>query len=287
MAVAVRRGPPDPDLGRRFADAELIRHGERFDVFRAVDTTTGDTVFVKAVARTASQWVVDVLGEQADVLDSLRGNPHVIALLDRVNLPGRRPALVLEHCPVLLSDALRDGRRTPAPEVAALGMVLAGALGAVHRAGVLHCDVCPATVLRRDAGDPVLAAFDNAVRIGAADRPVLARPGAHTAPELLLGESPTERTDVYGLAATLYELLAGRSAFRAYADEAASATAARVLDGRVPTIVAADVPLALSDLLTWSLTSDPADRPPSPAWIVEELRRIQTEQGWQRTPVDD
>jgi hypothetical protein len=39
----------------------------------------------------------------------------------------------------------------------------------------------------------------------------------------------------------------------------------------------------MSDLLTWAMASDPSARPPSPAWLAEELGRIERRQGWPRT----
>jgi hypothetical protein len=57
----------------------------------------------------------------------------------------------------------------------------------------------------------------------------------------------------------------------------------RLLTNPVMPIVSTNVPLEMSDLLTWSLTPDPANRPPSPAWIAEELGRIERRQGWPRT----
>jgi serine/threonine protein kinase len=133
-------------------------------------------------------------------------------------------------------------------------------------------------------GEPVLAGFDEAVEIKAASgRPPLHHLTPHTAPELLEGHEPTTASDVYGLASALYELVAGRAAFRAYVGESPASVIVRVLTHPVLPIVAPDVPLEISDLLTWGLASDPADRPPSPAWIAEELGRIERRQGWART----
>jgi hypothetical protein len=83
----------------------------------------------------------------------------------------------------------------------------------------------------------------------------------------------------------LYELVAGRAAFRAYAGESPASVIVRVLSGHVKPVVAAGIPLDMSDLLTWALSGDPAQRPPTPAWLAEELRRIERRQGWPRTNV--
>jgi serine/threonine-protein kinase PknK len=169
-------------------------------------------------------------------------------------------------------------------EVASIGVKLAGALETAHRSGVLHCDVRPRNILVTEWGEPVLAGFDEAVRIeAAARRAPLHQLTPHTAPELLEGKDPSTASDVYGLASTLYELVAGRAAFRTYVGESPAKVIVRVLSSQVQPIVAPNVPLEMSDLLTWALSSDPAQRPPSPAWLAEELGRIERRQGWPRT----
>jgi serine/threonine protein kinase len=154
----------------------------------------------------------------------------------------------------------------------------------VHSAGVLHCDVRPRNILVTEWGEPVLASFDESVLIDApTSRAPLHVTTAHTAPELLEGDEPTVRSDVYGLASTLYELVAGRAAFSAYAGESPATVIVRVLSGRVKPIVTPDIPLEISDLLMWGMSAEPGKRPPSPAWIAEELGRIERRQGWPRT----
>lgn len=286
MALVAHHRSSSHELGDTFADPTLVRSGDRFDVYTARETATGRQVFVKLVAHADLRWLTDSLDDQAAILGALSSHPHIVTLYQRMVVPDGRAALVLEHSPTLLSAVLhRDGQEDPRV-VTSVGIKLAAALDAVHRAGVLHCDVRPGNILRTAWDEPVLAGFDTAVHThpGIASYAVVSHPGPHTAPELLLGDEATARTDVYGLAATLYELLAGRSAFREYAGESPSVTVARVLDGRVKPIFAPSIPLALSDLLTWGLAPQPADRPPSTAWLAEELRRIETDEGWARTP---
>src|SRR5439155_4673336 len=142
-----------------------------------------------------------------------------------------------------------------------IGVSLDVAVGADDSVGVLHCDVWPHNVFVTGWGEPVLAGFDGAVEIPkASTRPPLHQLTPHTAPELLEGGEPTAATDVYGLASTLYELAAGRAAFRAYVGESPASVIVRVLNSPVLPIVGPGVPLEMSDLLTWSLSPDPAKR---------------------------
>ncbi len=90
----------------------------------------------------------------------------------------------------------------------------------------------------------MLAGFDEAVPLGAATGYApLHTTTAHTAPELLEGAAPTPASDVYGLASTLYELVAGRAAFREYAGESPATVIVRVLSNPVRPITTPGVPL--------------------------------------------
>jgi CHASE2 domain-containing sensor protein len=86
------------------------------------------------------------------------------------------------------------------------------ALDALHAAGVVHCDVKPANVLRADADDehPYLTDFGISRVIGADAGPGAIRgtPG-YAAPEQARGDDPDRRTDVYGLGVLLFRLVTG------------------------------------------------------------------------------
>lgn len=287
MTAVTRDVPVERALSARFAHARAVHVGSRFTLYEALPTTGTahpSSVIVKVPSPHQPHWVHDMLRAQATLLGRLAQHPHVVKLLDVVTVPDGRPALVLEHCPVALADVVTS--RLPLSQVIATGIKLAAGLDAVHSAGYVHCDVRPANALFTGSGEPVLAGFDEAIPLGAATarfpHHVVT---AHTAPELLEGADPTPASDVYGLAATLYELVAGQPAFRQYDGESAATVIVRVLSGQVQPIVDADVPLEVSDLLIWAMTADPAKRPPTPAWFAEELGRLESQLGVERTRV--
>lgn len=106
----------------------------------------------------------------------------------------------------------------PISWICRIGVCIARALGAVHRAGFLHRDVKPSNILIRQDGTPLLTDF-GLVRESASE---LTQPGtfagtpAYAPPEQLRGEvsALTARSDVYALGATLYHALTLQAPFR-------------------------------------------------------------------------
>lgn len=284
MALASKDWLAGAELGQRFDDVRLVRAGSRFTIYQARDAETSRHIAIKVPDESSGAWLHDVLETEGRILAALGTHPNLLTSYEQISLDDGRPALLLERCVGTLYDRLHRDEPMQLRDVVAIGIKLAGALETVHRFGVLHCDVRPRNVFVTEFGEPVLAGFDEAVEITAAEnRPPLHHLTPHTAPELLEGNEPTTATDVYGLASTLYELVAGRAAFRAYVGESPATVIVRLLTSQALPIVSPAVPLEMSDLLTWSLTADPANRPPAPAWIAEELGRIERRQSWPRT----
>jgi serine/threonine protein kinase len=284
MALASGHWVAGAELGHRFSDVRLLRAGSRFSVYEGRDADTSRSVVLKVPDESSGSWLHDVLAAEGRVLAELGTHPNVLTCYEQIRTDDGRPALLLERCVGTLHDSMHRDDPMPLQDAVAIGIKIAGALETVHRSGVLHCDIRPRNIFVTEWGEPVLAGFDEAVELShASTRPPLHRFSPHTAPELIEGSEPTTSSDVYGLASTLYEMVAGRAAFRTYAGESPASVIVRVLTEPVPPIVSPNVPLEMSDLLRWCLAPDQAKRPPSPAWIAEELGRIERGQGWPRT----
>jgi len=98
-------------------------------------------------------------------------------------------------------------------EVVVIARALLRALDAAHRAGLLHLDIKPGNVLVPPEGELKLADFG--IATWRSELPDLAARGApagtpgYIAPEYVLGEAPSERSDLFSLGVLLMECLSG------------------------------------------------------------------------------
>jgi serine/threonine protein kinase/class 3 adenylate cyclase len=230
--------PPAPRerLGR-FRLLEKLGQGGMGEVYRALDTSDGSVVAVKTL--------LPEFTKQPDALKRFRkearmlaevNNPFVANLLE-VNEDDGMHYLAVEFVGGS-SVAKRLGAGEPLEEGFALAIIsdICRALSGAHKLGIIHRDVKPENILllvEPDAQDmaatlaPVggarpiakLSDFGLARHVVESESLHLTRTGAvigtplYLSPEQCSGSPLDPRSDVYGLGATLFHLLAGRPPF--------------------------------------------------------------------------
>jgi serine/threonine protein kinase/tetratricopeptide (TPR) repeat protein len=144
-------------------------------------------------------------------------HPHIVPIHD-VGVGNGVPYIAMEYVPGGTAASLARERATPAVALAVVRS-MAHALDYAHGRGVVHRDVKPDNILRRDDGSCLLSDFGIA---RAADRKTIltldgfcAGTPQYMSPEQLRGQDVDGRADLYSLGVVLFELLTGDLPFRA------------------------------------------------------------------------
>ncbi|MFL6158801.1 MAG: serine/threonine-protein kinase [Marmoricola sp.] len=217
-------------------------------LYRATDLAVGRTVALKQI-RPASPGAGSRLRSSVEVL---AGSPHPnLVALERLVYTPDALWLVQEWVDGVLLDQLPAGSMNTQQAVATMAGVLHG-LTHAHHLGIVHGDVCPATIVITPAGLPRLFDFGLAGPTGTTGVPATSR---FTSPESTLGQVLTPASDVYSAAGLLARLLS--STLRA--------------GSRTSQPPVAAIPSPLRPVLNQALSPSPEDRYPSAGDLLNAL----------------
>lgn len=200
----------------RYEVRELLGEGGVGRVFAAHDKVERRDVALKVLrAELATDPAqVDRFVREARLLMDLR-HPHLVQGL-RVAKEGGTIFFAMERLPGRsLQDVLAaDGRLDEATALQAV-VDVAGALGELHKRGLVHRDVKPGNVLWSEDRGAVLIDLGFAVpRDAGGDAETTAGTVHYIAPEQARGSGALDvRADIYALGATLYHLVTGSLPF--------------------------------------------------------------------------
>ncbi|MEW9549207.1 protein kinase [Nonomuraea sp. NPDC050783] len=217
----------------------------------------------------------------------LTGHPNVVTVFDTGVTRSGKPYIAMDFFENgSLRDKVRKEGPLPVPDVLRAGVKLAGALAAVHEAGVLHGDIKPQNILISRYGEPAIADFGVARVVDAAEISATSQAFTplHAAPEVLTGAPHSVPTDLYSLGSTLYHLLAGQPAFHNPADPSIAPLMYRVLSLEPPPIGRADLPPRVFQAILRAMAKQPEARPGSARELARQLQGLQAELG---LPVTD
>lgn len=175
-------------------------------IYRAHDPQLNREVALKLLggSPSADRSVQQLLAE-ARTLAKIR-HPNVVTV-HGADVRDGRAGLWMELVDGQTLEAwLRNNGPMGSGEAATVGIDLCRALAAVHGAGLVHGDVKAQNVMREERGRIVLMDFGAGRAQGAETTGVAGTP-MYLAPEVLAGEPPTPRSDLYGLGVLIFHLL--------------------------------------------------------------------------------
>ncbi|MGE5177473.1 MAG: protein kinase domain-containing protein [Bacteroidota bacterium] len=203
-----------------------LGEGGMGEVYKALDTELDSPVALKvlriAPAEHAEAW--EQLLREARLARSIN-HPNIVTIYSVERTTGAE-FIVMEFVEgTTLRDLLRDGPIEPA-RLLEVGIQLAGALGAAHDVGLLHRDIKPGNVIVTPQGIAKILDFGIAKRIARERAAALETATvtstssetikgtlAYMSPEQARGEPLDARSDLFSLAAVLYECATGERPF--------------------------------------------------------------------------
>ena len=180
-------------------------------------------------------------------------------------------ALILE-----LFDGVPLERQLPRDltEVVAAFIQVGQALGALHTAGYVHCDLKPNNILRDNKGRVKVIDLGQAAKTGTAKKRIQGTPD-YMAPEQVKCKPVTVQTDVFNFGATLYWALSGRKLPTLFNIQKAE-NSFLVDDAMAsPREINPSIPETLSNLVMECVRTNPSKRPQDTVELVRRLEIIE------------
>ncbi len=216
-------------IGDYSIEAEVGRGGMGV-VYRARQSSLQRTVALKMIPNAALASSIDLQRLRAEALAAARlRHPNIVPVYEVGEQDGQ-PWFSMQYIPgSTLSERLQRGPMPPREAVSLLIPVVE-AIGAAHRAGVLHRDLKPGNILIAEDGTPFVTDFGLAKRVSVDDQVSAGATGLHSltqsgailgtpawmSPEQAGGQTDTigVAADVYSLGAILFAMLTGRPPFQ-------------------------------------------------------------------------
>jgi hypothetical protein len=265
---------PGSIIAGRYRLVALLGRGGMGEVYRADDLTLDHPVALKFLPDlvVAGEGAAD--GRLAQLYNELRlarqvSHKNVCRLYDLGNADGRR-FLTMEYVDGEdLASLLRRIGRIPQDKAIAIARQLCAGVAAAHERGVLHRDLKPANVMLDGEGDVRITDFGLAVAAGETAA-VRAGTPQYMAPEQLVGQPATIKTDLYALGLILFEIFTGR---RAHDAKTLADLREWHQSGTVttPSAIVRDLDPAIERVILRCLSKDPQHRPGSALAVAAVL----------------
>ncbi len=250
-------------LGGTYRVLRRIGAGGGGGVYRGEDLGLRRPVAVKVLLPhfAKDKRLVDRFREEAAILASLR-HPNLVNVysfgLHKQHVYFIMELVEGETVRGTIDRGAKDGSPVPLARVRVVVEQMASALDTLHRSGVVHRDVKPDNILVDPFRQRAVLVDVGIARRRGADVCVAGTPG-YMAPEVFTEVDPGPAVDVFGLAATIYEMLTLRSPWRLPEDVSLLAQWLRVNPPKRPSLIRKSL-APIDEVLLKALAFDPHER---------------------------
>ncbi len=266
-------------LANRYRLERQIGRGGMGQVWSAVDTRLQRRVAVKTVdlAATGDEVAAERFQQEAHATAAL-SHPNIVTIFDN-GVDGHTAYLVMELLSgPSLDELVRDQGPLPVDRALAYTQEVASALGAAHRAGVVHRDVKPSNLMLDERGtlkmvDFGIARLDQARTSQLTATATVIGSAPYLSPEQATGGTATPQSDLYSLGCVLMTLLTSEPPFEG--EHPLSILHHHLsTPPPLPSERRPGVPQAVDDLVAQLLAKSPQDRPASAADVAGRIAAI-------------
>lgn len=268
-------------LNDRYKIDALLGSGGMSSVYKAYDPNLRRVVAIKLIhphLSTDIDFIYRFKKEAASV--AAFRHPNIVQVYD-FNVDGDVYYMVLEFIPgETLQDRMKHLKNSntsmPVDQAVKIILNICDALSYAHKQGIIHRDIKPANIMLDLHGQAILMDFGIVKILGDTSHTAtgaVVGTARYMSPEVIRSEMPDERSDLYSLGVTFFEMLSGQAPFNA---DSAMSLLMRHLNDPVPDLnsIRPDTPSELKRIINKLLEKDRNNRYRSADEMSGDLRRF-------------
>ena len=291
VPISSLQGPPESFQDGRYAVKSFLGQGAKKRVYLVDDTRVGrDVAFALITTEGMDDTGRERIRREARTMGQLGDHPNLVQLYDM----GEEDGQLYMVLPVMAGGSvdeltrLAPDHQMPPERVIEVARAVCSGLAFAHSKGFIHRDLKPSNVWLTEDGTAKIGDFGlalSATDTRLTQENIAVGTVAYMPPEQALGGDVAERSDLYSLGATLYEMVTGRPPFMGDALEA-------IIGQHIntppvsPTWHNAGCPKGLEAIILRLLEKDPARRPESAGAVLDALEELERASTSQWMPVD-
>jgi serine/threonine protein kinase len=204
----------DKKIGKYIIN-EMIDQGGFGIVYKGIHERLNMPVAIKMLKHSNAMDpdFLEIFRNEAKTIAKLN-HPHIIRIYDIEELY-KTIFIITEYLEGgSLKNILRNTPRLSLPQILGITIQVCSGLEYAHEQGIIHQDINPNNIFIQSDGQAKIIDFGLACRAGDLDCNFLF-PGTvfYIAPEQINGDPVDERTDIYSLGITVYEMITGQRPF--------------------------------------------------------------------------
>lgn len=260
-------------IGNRYEIIEKVGTGGMADVYRAKDNRLNRFVALKVLKTEYSEDTkfVSKFRQEAQAVAAIT-HPNIVSVYDVGEEEGMH-YIVMEFVDgITLKRYIDQKGKLKVKEAVGIALQIAGGLDAAHAHNIIHRDIKPQNILISRDGTAKVSDFGIAKAASSNTITANAMGSVHyISPEQARGGFSDEKSDIYSLGVTLYEMLSGTMPFTG--ESAVAVALAHIQEDATPlAAIDATIPKGLSNIVSKCMQKKTELRYASAADLIADLK---------------